>query len=157
MTDSATRSPCTPAALVAEVGRPLGVSRWYGIPQERIDAFAEVTQDRQFIHLDAARAAQTHFGGTVAHGFLSLSMLSVMSYDVLPEIVGAGMSVNYGFDRLRFVSPVRAGQRIRGHFGLAEATETDARLDLTLDVTVEIDGADRPALVALWRVVFPKT
>ncbi len=93
-------------------------------------------------------------GGTMAHGFLTLSMLSAMSYDVQPEIPGMVQGLNYGFDRIRFVSPVRAGQRIRGRFSVADVVEKPGRYDMTWDVMVQIDGSDRPALVAQWITVF---
>ena len=100
---------------------PPSLSRWYEIPQTRIDGFADVTEDWLYIHLDTDRMAGQ--GGTMAHGFLTLSMLSAMSYDVQPEVPGLVQSLNYGFDRLRFVSPVRAGQRIRGRFATNEEWE----------------------------------
>ncbi|WP_300584691.1 MaoC family dehydratase [Marivita sp.] len=131
---------------------PPSLSRWYEIGQDRINAFADVTEDWQFIHLDAERMAPQ--GGTMAHGFLTLSMLSAMSYDVQPEIPGMVQGLNYGFDRIRFVSPVRAGQRIRGRFSVSDVVEKPGRYDVTWDVTVEIDGADRPAIVAKWINVF---
>lgn len=131
---------------------PPSLSRWYEIGQDRINAFADVTEDWQFIHLDAERMAPQ--GGTMAHGFLTLSMLSAMSYDVQPEIPGMLQGLNYGFDRIRFVSPVRAGQRIRGRFSVSDVVERPGRYDVTWDVTVEIDGADRPAIVAKWINVF---
>jgi acyl dehydratase len=127
---------------------PPSVSRWYEIGQDRINAFADVTEDWQFIHLDTERMAPQ--GGTMVHGFLTLSMLSAMSYDVQPEVPGMVQGLNYGFDRIRFVSPVRAGQRIRGHFSVAEVVEKPGRYDVTWDVAVEIDGAERPAIVAKW-------
>src|SRR5579862_3131717 len=96
-------------------GEPL-VSRWFVLDQPRIDAFAEVTEDRQFIHIDPEGARATPFGGAIAHGFLTLSMLSALAMDALPRIEGRAMGVNYGFDKVRFVSPVRAGARIRGRF-----------------------------------------
>lgn len=131
---------------------PPSVSRWYEITQERINAFADVTEDRQFIHLDVAQMAP--HGGTMAHGFLTLSMLSAMSYDVQPEVPGLVQSLNYGFDRLRFVCPVRAGQRIRGRFAVAEVVEKPSRYDVTWDVSVEIEGVEKPAIVAKWINVF---
>lgn len=131
---------------------PPSLSRWYEIGQDRITAFADVTEDWQFIHLDQERMSPQ--GGTMAHGFLTLSMLSAMSYDVQPEIPGMVQGLNYGFDRIRFVSPVRAGQRIRGRFSVTEVVEKPGRYDVTWDVTVEIDGADRPAIVATWINVF---
>jgi len=131
---------------------PTSLSRWYEIGQDRITGFADVTEDWQFIHLDEDRMAPQ--GGTMAHGFLTLSMLSAMAYDVQPEIPGLVQGVNYGFDRIRFVSPVRAGQRIRGRFSVADVVEKPGRLDVTWDVVVQVDGADRPALVAQWINMF---
>lgn len=128
------------------------LSRWYAIGQDRITAFADVTEDWQFIHLDETRMAPQ--GGTMAHGFLTLAMLSAMSYDVQPEVPGMVQGLNYGFDRIRFVSPVRAGQRIRGRFSVSNVVEKPGRYDVTWDVTVQIDGSDRPALVAQWINVF---
>src|SRR5210317_1379736 len=106
------------ADLQAKVGTQVGVSRWFDITQAQIDAFADITEDWQYIHIDPDRAAQTPFGGTIAHGFLTVSMLSAMFYDALPEIQGSEMGVNYGFDKLRFLAPVRAGARIRCVFKL---------------------------------------
>jgi acyl dehydratase len=139
-------------AAQAMIGRPLPPSRWFALDQPRITAFGEITEDRQFVHLEPARAAaETPFGGTVAHGFLTLAMLSAMAYDAQPAIPGAGLSVNYGFDRLRFVAPVPAGARVRGRFALADAQPAgDGALTLTWDATVEIEGGDRPAIVARW-------
>ena len=128
------------------------VSRWYDIGQDRITAFADVTEDWQFIHLDQERMAPQ--GGTIAHGFLTLSMLSAMSYDVQPDIPGMVQGLNYGFDRIRFVTPVRAGQRIRGTFSVSDVIEKPGRYDVRWDVNVQIDGSDRPALVAQWINVF---
>ena len=140
-----------PAAdLAAMVGRGF-VSRWLVVDQGRIDAFAEVTEDEQFIHVDPERATATAFGGTVAHGFLTLSLLSAMAYHALPKIEGAAHGVNYGFDRVRFLHPVRSGSRVRGHFTLLAATLRSAReWQLSYEVSVEIEGAHKPALAALW-------
>jgi len=134
------------------VGREVGVSSWHVIDQNRIDAFADVTADHQFIHVDRARAAsETPFGTTIAHGFLSLSLLSAFAYEVLPSIEGTAMSVNYGFDKLRFVSPVRSGSRVRGRFTLLEAKPRSPKELLSrTNVTVEIEGEAKPALVADW-------
>lgn len=138
-------------AYESRIGTEIGLSRWFAVGQGRIDAFAEATGDRQFIHTDPGRAALTPFGGTIAHGFLSLSLISAMAQDCVPGIVGEGMVVNYGLDRLRFLSPVPAGSRLRGRFALAGLTRRDdGAVDMALDVTVEIDGAARPALVARW-------
>ncbi|WP_118857509.1 MaoC family dehydratase [Sphingomonas mesophila] len=135
----------------AKVGQPLGCSDWIAVGQERIDAFAEATEDRQFIHVDPALARRTPFGGTIAHGFLSLSLLSRMAADVMLVPDSARMVVNYGLDRVRFLAPVRSGSRVRGHFTLASVDEKSAGQYLVKhDVTVEIDGAEKPALTAQW-------
>lgn len=142
----------TREAYMMLVGQEIGVSSWYPVDQKRIDAFADITQDHQFIHVDPARAErETSFGGTIAHGFLSVSLLSAFAYEVLPAIEGTTMSVNYGFDKLRFVSPVRSGVRVRGRFKLADATlRTPRELLSRHHVTVEIEGEAKPALVADW-------
>lgn len=139
-------------ALKAQVGTETGVSGWKVIDQARIDAFADVSEDHQFIHLDPVRAeTETDFGGTIAHGFLSVSLLSAMLADVLPKMEGRRMAVNYGFERLRFLSPVRAGARLRGRFALTNVDErTPGEITVTHAVTVEIENSDRPALVADW-------
>jgi acyl dehydratase len=119
--------------------------------QERITAFAETTEDRQFIHVDPDAAAQTPFGGTVAHGFLTLSMLSRMAAEsmLVPETLK--MAVNYGFERVRFIAPVRIGKRIRGRFVLDSVGEkAPGQLLMRHNVTVEIEGEDKPALTAQW-------
>lgn len=140
-----------PRQLLEGIGSELGVSRWYSIDQTRIDAFADATDDRQFIHVDPDAAAATPFGGTVAHGFLTLSMLSVMLQDAAPALPGQVMGVNYGIDRLRFVSPVRAGARVRARFTLAAAEERQpGEVTTTLDTVIEIEGQDRPALICSW-------
>ncbi|QOZ76527.1 MaoC family dehydratase [Bradyrhizobium sp. CCBAU 53351] len=144
--------PITLEAYQALVGKEIGVSSWHLIDQPRIDTYADVTEDHQFIHVDPERAKkETAFGTTIAHGFLTMSMLSVMSYEVMPAIAGTTMGVNYGFDKLRFISPVRSGKRIRGRFVLAEAKlRKPNELQSRTNVTVEIEGEDKPALVADW-------
>jgi len=146
------KPPISLAAYQAMVGHEIGVSSWHVIDQSRIDLFANVIDDHQFIHVDPERAKkETAFGGTVAHGFLTMSLMSIMSYEVMPVIEGTTMGVNYGFDKLRFISPVRAGRRVRGRFTLAEARlRKDKELQSRTNVTVEIEGEDRPALVADW-------
>lgn len=137
--------------MEASQGSEIGVSKWFTVDQSQIDAFADVTADYQYIHIDPKRAAQTPFGGTIAHGFLSLSMLSAMSQDCVPRVEGVAMSVNYGFERIRFVSPVPVGARIRGRFVLDRFEELKPdQFTVTLNVTVEIDGNPKPALVATW-------
>ena len=135
----------------ARVGSEIGVSEWILVDQQRIDAFADTTEDRQFIHVDPEAAAQTPFGGTIAHGFLSLSLLSRMAADVMQVPDTTKMAVNYGLDRVRFIAPVRAGSRVRGRFTL-DAVEDKAPGQLLLRhiVTVEIEGSDKPALTAQW-------
>jgi len=141
--------------MIAAQGRVLGQSDWFIMDQVRIDAFAEVTEDRQFIHIDPVRAAGTIFGGTVAHGMLTLSMMSGMAYGALPRMAGQSASVNYGFERVRFITPVRSGARIRGQFTLAEATPRGRdKLMTRFDVTIEIEGEDRPALTADWLILY---
>jgi acyl dehydratase len=136
--------------LAALVGRDF-VSRWLNVDQARIDAFARVTEDEQFIHVDPEKARDTVFGGTVAHGFLTLSLLSAMAYSALPRIEGAAHGVNYGFDRVRFVRPVPSGSRVRGHFTLRAVTPRSGReWQLSYDVSVEVEGTQKPALVAAW-------
>lgn len=140
-------------------GTTLGTSPWFALPQDKIDAFAELTEDRQFIHTDPARAAaESGFGGTIAHGYLTLSMLSAMAAAAVAPLTQCRESVNYGFDKLRFLAPVPSGSRVRGTFVLdgidtRPAPEGEARRLLRLGVTVEIEGQPRPALVAEWLVL----
>ena len=135
----------------SRTGQSLGASDWIEVTQDRIDAFADATEDRQFIHVDPALAAQTPFGGTIAHGFLSLSLLSRMAADVMLVPETTRMAVNYGLDRVRFIAPVPAGKRVRGHFTL-DAVEDKApgQLLIRQSVTVEIEGEEKPALTAQW-------
>ena len=134
------------------VGTEIGVSSWRTVSQEMIDKFADATDDHQFIHVDPARAAaETPFGGTIAHGFLSLSLLSTLAYETIPPIAGTDIGVNYGFDRVRFAAPVRSGARVRGRFSLAEMTvRPSGWIHFNYDVTVEIEGSAKPALTARW-------
>jgi acyl dehydratase len=146
------KPPISLDAYQAMVGKEIGVSSWHLIDQPRIDTYADVIEDHQFIHVDPERAKkETAFGTTIAHGFLTMSLLSVMSYEVMPVIAGTTMGVNYGFDKLRFISPVRSGKRVRGRFVLAEAKlRKPNELQSRTNVTVEIEGEDKPALVAEW-------
>jgi acyl dehydratase len=134
------------------VGQEIGVSAWHLVDQNRIDIYADVIEDHQFIHVDPERAKrETAFGTTIAHGFLTMSLMSIMSYEVMPAIEGTAMGVNYGFDKLRFISPVRSGSRVRGRFTLAEATlRKPTELLSRTNVAVEIEGEAKPALVADW-------
>lgn len=137
--------------LQDSVGQEVGVSDWILIDQARINAFADCTEDHQFIHVDPEAAAKTPFGGTIAHGFLTLSLMSLMSYQAAPVLEGVAMGVNYGFDKLRFLQPVRAGSRVRGRFKLLSAEDKGGgRWLIRNEVTVEIEGGDNPALIAEW-------
>ena len=140
------------AELQTYVGKEIGTSDWLRVSQERIDRFAEATDDHQFIHVDPARAAkETPFGGTIAHGFLTLSLLSRFAMEVVPKIDGRVMGINYGFERVRFLAPVRSGARIRGRFTLHSATlRSKQELLLRFAVTVEIENEEKPALAADW-------
>lgn len=145
--------PVVPLAKLKErVGAELGVSAWHLIDQGMVDRFAGVTGDFQFIHVDPVRAAaETPFGGTIAHGFLTLSMLSTLLAEVMPRIEGTRTSINYGFDKIRFLTPVKTGSRIRGRFVLKELTERGrGEVLFKNEVTVEIEGGGKPALVAEW-------
>lgn len=137
--------------IQSKVGTEIGVSEWITVDQDRIDRFAEVTEDRQFIHVDPEAAAKTVFRGTIAHGFLSLSLLSRFGEDAFLQPPGVRMGVNYGFERIRFIAPVKAGKRVRGRFVLKSAKERKPRQwEFHHEVTVEIEGEDKPALTAEW-------
>ena len=144
-----------PVASLAEirsrVGEEVGISTWLTIDQSRIDQFADATEDRQFIHVDPGAAGRTPFGGTIAHGFLSLSMLSRMAAEGMLVPDDIKMAVNYGLDRVRLIAPVKSGKRIRGRFRLDSVEEKAAgQLLLRHTVTVEIEGEEKPALTAEW-------
>ena len=132
-------------------GKQASTSDWFLIDQSRIDVFADVTEDHQFIHVDADAAEETPFGTTIAHGFLTLSMLSAMIYNAVPDVEGATMGVNYGFNKIRFLSPVAVNARIRAHFTLKTYREDKPNEGTSIwDISVEIEGQSRPALVAEW-------
>ncbi len=136
------------------VGTEVGVSDWIVVDQAKINAFADATDDHQFIHVDPERARETPFGGTIAHGFLTLSLLSAMNFDCLPKIREQTMGINYGFDKVRFMSPVKAGKRIRGHFVLSEARLRGAgMMMLNYDISIEIENERKPALTAAWITI----
>ena len=141
--------------LPSLVGQEVGLSRWITVDQARIDAFARITEDEQFIHVDPEAARATPFGGTIAHGFLTLSLASAMSYDAVAPLDGVVMGVNYGFDKLRFLAPVPAGSKVRGRFKLLSAEDKGAQDGVTRwllkhELTVEIEDGDKPALIAEW-------
>jgi acyl dehydratase len=137
--------------LTAMVGRELGVSDWFLIDQKRVDAFADVTLDHQFVHVDVERAKATPFGGTIAHGFLTLSLLVHLCLPFIPTLANRKLVVNYGFDKVRFSAPVKVGKRIRTVGKLGEVSERKpGNVIMRVDVTVEIEGENKPALVAEW-------
>ena len=137
--------------IVSRVGQEVGISDWILVDQPRIDTFAEVTEDHQFIHIDPDAAAKTPFGGTVAHGFLTLSLLSRMAADAMLRPEQIKMGVNYGFEKIRFMAPVRSGKRVRGRFRLDRFEEKKpGQWQFMHQVTVEIEGEDKPALIAEW-------
>lgn len=140
------------ADLKSRLGEVLGTSEWFTMDQPRINQFADTTEDHQFIHVDPEAAKMTPFGGTIAHGFLTLSMIAAMGETGM-EKPAVQMSINYGFNKVRFLSPVKSGLRIRGHFKLIELEEKrPGQWQQTLEVTVEIEGAEKPALIAEWLV-----
>ena len=141
----------TAGEIKAKIGQEIGVSDWIVIDQDRINQFADVTEDHQFIHVNPEMAKQTPFGGTIAHGFLILSMLAKMGMAADFAMKGVAMGVNYGFEKIRMVAPVHAGKRIRGRFVLKNMEERSPGQWLaTLSVTVEIEGSDKPAIIADW-------
>ena len=144
--------PISLTKLQASAGTEVGASPWRTVTQEIIDKFADATDDHQFIHVDPKRAAsETPFGGTIAHGFLVLSLLSAMTYETLPPLEGEGIGINYGFERIRFVTPVKAGARIRARFVLAEVNvRPSGVVQMSYDVTIEVENTVKPALTARW-------
>ena len=135
----------------AKTGSEVGVSSWLTVDQARIEVFSDATDDHQFIHVDPEAAAKTPFGGTIAHGFLTLSLLSRMAADAMLVPDGVRMGVNYGFDRVRFLAPVKSGKRVRGRFTLDSIEEkAPGQWLLRHTVTVEIEDEGKPALIAQW-------
>ncbi len=137
--------------LEKRVGQEVAVSPWYRITQERIGAFADATDDHQWIHVDLERAKASPFGGTIAHGFLTLSLLPKLVETAL-RFEGKTMGVNYGLNRLRFTSPVPSGSNVRARFTLAKLERIEGGVQLTWNVTVEREGGDKPCLVAEWLI-----
>jgi acyl dehydratase len=143
------------ADLATLVGQETEPSSWFEITQDRVDQFADATNDHQFIHVDAEKAARTPFGGTIAHGYLSLSLIPFLTAEHAPAIEGLVMGINYGTDRVRFLQPVRVGSRIRAHQKYLEVTErSPGQWLIKSQVTVEIENAPKPALVAETLAVF---
>ncbi len=147
----------TPEELKEHVGKEIGVSEWIFVTQERINAFAEATEDRQWIHLDGERAKrESPFGGTVAHGFLTLSLISRLMKDVLQIGSGLRLTINYGLNRVRFPFAVREASRIRGRFSLVSFRNRDEAQEAVFICTVECEGASKPCCVAEWIVWYYK-
>lgn len=147
----------TPEALKEFVGKEIGVSDWMSVTQERIVQFAEATEDRQWIHVDGERAKrESPFGATIAHGFLTLSLLSHLMQQAVRVRGGTRLVVNYGLNRVRFPSPVREGSRIRGRFTLMNLTERDEAHEAVFGCLVECEGSDKPCCVAEWVVRYYK-
>jgi acyl dehydratase len=137
----------TLAEVPALAGRHLGHTDWREMTQERVDQFADVTEDHNYIHVDVERAKESPFGGTIAHGYLAVSLLAPISQQLL-EVTDARTGVNYGMDRLRFPAPLPVGAQFRGGGEVAEASEIDGGVQVKLNLKVEVKDADRPALVA---------
>jgi acyl dehydratase len=140
--------------LTAAIGTEIGCSEWRVVSQDMINLFADATDDHQFIHTDPERAAETPFGGTIAHGFLTISLLSTLAYEALPMIEGATMGINYGFDKVRFMTPVKSGKHVRARFKLVDADiRPSGRVLNNYEVTLEIENSLKPALVANWLTI----
>ena len=140
-----------PEELASLIGQEVGVSDWITVEQDRINTFADVTEDHQFIHVDEAKAKFTPFGTTIAHGFLTLSLLSKFSEQASVALEGVKMGMNYGFEKVRFLSPVPVGSKVRGRFTIKDAVEKrPGQFLITYEVTVDIDGGEKPALIADW-------
>lgn len=152
--DDSLKEPVSIDRLCESVGSETGVSSWIEVSQSMIDSFADVTDDHNFIHVDREAAARTPFGGTIAHGFLTLSLLSSMAFRTLPPLAGSLMSINHGFDQVRFLTPVPAGGRVRGRFTLADVrVRPSGYVQITYDVVVEVEGFVKPALTARWLTI----
>lgn len=146
----------TPQELQAKTGETIGSSEWFEVSQERIDQFAEATGDHQFIHVNPEMAKMTPFGTTIAHGFLTLSLIPVLRKESdCPRPDGVKMGVNYGGNKVRFLAPVKSGKRVRAHFKLLELVEKrPGQWQETMETTIEIEGEDKPALIAEWMSQF---
>jgi acyl dehydratase len=142
----------TPQELQAKTGETIGSSEWFEVSQERINQFAEATGDHQFIHVNPEMAKMTPFGTTIAHGFLTLSLIPVLRQKSdCPRPDGVKMGVNYGGNKVRFLAPVKSGKRVRAHFKLIELVEKrPGQWQETMETTIEIEGEDKPALIAEW-------
>ena len=133
--------------LAAAVGEELGTSDWFEVTQERVDQFADATDDHQWIHVDRERAAQGPFGGTIAHGYMTVSLIPALSQSIF-SVETEGPRLNYGLNKVRFPNPVPVGSRVRAHATLAELADVPAGKQLVVRYTIEIEGQDKPACVA---------
>ena len=146
----------SPQELAAKVGENIGTSNWVEMSQDKINMFADATGDHQFIHVNEEAAKMTPFGGTIAHGFMTLSMIPALTADSdVPRLDGIKMAVNYGGNKTRFIAPVRSGKRIRGHWKLTEMVEKrPGQWQQICEITIEIEGEDKPALICEWMTLF---
>ncbi len=146
----------TPQDIAAKTGETIGTSSWVEMGQDRINQFAEATGDHQFIHIDEEKAKMTPFGGTIAHGFLTLSMIPYLTAESdVPRLEGIKMAVNYGGNKTRFINPVRSGKKIRGHWKLLEMIEKrPGQWQQTVEITIEIEGEEKPALICEWMTMY---
>jgi len=133
------------------IGKEIGVSDWFLLDQDRINGFADLTEDHMFLHVNPEAAKATPFGGTIAHGLLTLSMMPVMAYQAVPGVIGTKMGVNYGYNKIRFMAPVKSGKRIRGRFVVQGVEpQSGGRMQIIHEATIEIEGEPKPALAAEW-------
>jgi acyl dehydratase len=130
------------------VGTEIGVTDWMEITQDRVDAFADATDDHQWIHVDRERAAAGPFGGTIAHGFLTLSLTVTLSAQVELDVGSPRMAINYGLEKVRFPAPVPVGSRIRARVGLVSATDVEGGIQVNRQISIEVEGTEKPAMVA---------
>jgi acyl dehydratase len=130
------------------IGTDIGISEWMEVTQDRVDAFADATDDHQWIHVDRERAAASPFGGTIAHGFLTLSLTVALSAQVPLEVGSPLMGINYGLEKVRFPAPVPVGSRIRARVGLVSVTDVEGGIQINRRVTIEVEGTEKPAMVA---------
>jgi acyl dehydratase len=136
------------ASLQHMVNTEIGVSDWLEITQERVDAFADATDDHQWIHVDPEKAAVGPFGGTIAHGFLTLSLTVTLSSQVELDVGSPRMAINYGLEKVRFPAPVRVGSRIRARVGLVSVSDVEGGIQVNRQVVIEVEGGEKPAMVA---------
>jgi acyl dehydratase len=140
--------------LASYKGKSLGAGPWFTIEQDRVNGFADVTVDHQFIHVDIEKAKQTPFGGTIAHGFLTLSLLVHLTEDIMLMPQEMVMAMNYGFDKIRFLSPVKTGSRVRAKTSVGDITDKESGVLIKQIIEVEIEGSDKPALICEWLTMY---